>query len=134
MIGIGLAFVGLRLVVALAPPNFPRLNEVGLAPEVLVFSIATCGLTVILFGLLPALRASKATPSLGLQDSPRGASTSAARRRTQSVLTVVQLALAVTLLSVAGLLIRSLSQLQSVDPGFRAEGLARVRVSPPKSR
>ena len=132
-LGVFFAFAGLRLLTALVPADFPRLDEAGLTGEVLALAVIVSAVTVILFGFSPALKVSGKTPKLGLQDAARGSSMSFGRRRTQNILAVGQIALAVILLSGAGLLIRSFERLQQVDPGFLAEGLLSLRVSPPKS-
>jgi putative ABC transport system permease protein len=131
-LGIGLAFVGTRALVALAPPQIPRLYEVATDLRVLVVSLAGAILTGVLFGVAPVLSVLGASPASILS----GASRSVSRRRSwlQRSLVAMELALCLVLLIGAGLLGRSLRLLTAVNPGFRAENLLVVKVSLPRSR
>ena len=121
-LGLVLAAWGVELLVALSPGNIPRLEEVGLDARVLAFTFGVSALTGILFGLLPALSASKADLSVSLKEGgSRGSTAGSGARRLRSALVVSEIAITAVLLAGAGLMIRSFLAVQSVDPGFRPE-------------
>ncbi len=110
--GIALAWGGLRLFVAAAPPGFPRLNELSLDLPVLGFTALLSILTAVLFGIMPAIQAS--TPDLvsALKESGRSGTDGAARQHLRSALVTVQIAMALVLLIGAGLMINSFVRIQ----------------------
>jgi putative ABC transport system permease protein len=121
-LGLVLAAWGVELLVALSPGNIPRLEEVGLDARVLAFTFGVSALTGVVFGLLPALSASKTDLSVSLKEGgSRGATAGAGARRLRSALVVSEIAITVVLLAGAGLMIRSFNAVQSVNPGFRPE-------------
>ena len=121
-LGLVLAAWGVEVLVALSPGNIPRLEEVGLDARVLAFTFGVSALTGIVFGLLPALSASKADVNVSLKEGgTRGSTAGAGARRLRSALVVSEIAITVVLLAGAGLMIRSFSAIQAVDPGFRPE-------------
>jgi predicted permease len=124
--GIALGAGLLRALLALGP-NLPRLDNVRLDPQVLLFAAALTVLTALLFGLAPALRARKVAPESWLRQGRGGPSRGQARMR--SILAGAQLALALALTVGAGLMIRSFDQLRSEDLGFRVEGIAMARLA-----
>jgi predicted permease len=109
------------------PTTLPRASEIHLDFRVLIFTLALSLLTGILSGLVPALRTSRAGLSETLKEGGRG--TSSARGRAQGVLVAVEMALALVLLIGAGLMIRSLSALWKVDPGFRSDNVLTFGLS-----
>ena len=111
--GIVLAWGGLKLFVAAAPPGFPRLNELSLDLPVLGFTALVSVLTALLFGIVPAIQAS--TPDLvsSLKESGRSGTDGAARQHLRSALVTVQIALALVLLIGAGLMINSFVRIQN---------------------
>ena len=115
-LGLALAAVGTRAMLAVLPATLPRASEVGIDARVLWFSVALSFCAGILFGLLPAMRTARRSAFETLKEGGRGARGS--RRRAQGALVTIQMALALVLLAGAGLLIRSLSQLWNVNPGF----------------
>jgi predicted permease len=131
--GVGLAVWATRALVALAPDRTPRLQEVGVDGSVLLFTLAVSVATGLLFGLVPALRAS--LPDLGavLKEGARGSKGRPATRA-RSVLVVAETALAVVLLAGAGLLLRSFGHLLQVDPGFNPENALVFNLAPPESK
>jgi predicted permease len=133
LLGLGLAALGVHVLVASAPADIPRLDEVTIDSGVLGFTIAVSLLTGLLFGLAPAWKISRSNPSEALKEGGRGSSGGLRLRQTRGLLVVAECALAVTLLACAGLMIRSFMHLQSVDPGFKPEGLLLARVSLPLS-
>ena len=131
-LGILLAFAGTRALVALAPPQIPRLYEVATDLRLLAVSLAAAIVTGVLFGVAPAASLRNASPATVLG----GVSRSMSRRRgwLQRSLVAMELALCLVLLVGAGLLGRSLRLLTAVAPGFRFEHLTVVKVSLPRSR
>ncbi|HUR21298.1 MAG TPA: ABC transporter permease, partial [Vicinamibacterales bacterium] len=117
VLGVGLAWLGLRTLVAIAPPELPRLADITLDARVVGFTFAIALLTGLVFGLVPALQISRTGLSQALKDGGRSASSGVGRvvRRT---LVVVQVALALVLLTGAGLMVQSFLRLQRVDIGF----------------
>ncbi len=115
-LGLALAAAGTRAVLAALPATLPRANEVGIDARVLWFCAALSLCAGILFGLLPAVRTARRSAFETLKEGGRTAGGS--RRRVQAALVTIQMALALVLLAGAGLLIRSLSQLWNVNPGF----------------
>jgi putative ABC transport system permease protein len=122
LLGLGLAYGGLRILLVLAPPNLPRLNEIAIDPTVLIFTIVTSIASGLLFGVIPIAKLVRSKYAAGLSESLRvGARwTSGGRRqhRSQNALVVVQVALALVLLVSSGLMIRTFQNLRQVDPGF----------------
>ncbi len=124
--GLLLAQGGLKLLLALAPSSLPRLSGVELDGPVLAFALGLTTLTGLVFGLAPALAAARGALHATIQRAGvRGGSGSHSGR---GILVVSEVALAVMLLLGAGLLLRSLGRLVSVDPGFAADGLLTMEV------
>lgn len=131
-LGLLLALWGMDALLALVPPELPRMGAVGMDGRVLAFTLLTSLGTGVLFGLVPALQASK--PDLnGVLRQGGGGRFVGAGHRSRSALVVGEVALAVVLLISAGLLLRSLWSMQSVDLGFRSEGVLTWRVSLPSA-
>jgi len=126
-LGIVLAFWGVSLATTRLPVGIPRLQEAQLDLPVLVFTLAVSLLTALLFGLAPALQASRPNLTEGLKEGDRGSS--GCRQRLRSVLVVGEVALTLTLLVGAGLLIQSFRRVLQVDPGFKAQNLLTMQVS-----
>ncbi|MFL6255011.1 MAG: ABC transporter permease [Pyrinomonadaceae bacterium] len=134
-LGVVLAAWGVELLVALSPGNIPRLEEVGLDARVLAFTFGVSALTGIVFGLLPALSASKTDLSVSLKEGgSRGSTAGAGARRLRSALVVSEIAITVVLLTGAGLMIRSFMAVQSVDPGFRPERIVTFDFALPMTK
>ena len=121
-LGILLASLGLKAALNALPEALPRAEEVTLDGRVLVVMTAACVLAGILFAVVPALKNSQQGLQESLKEGGRGASGS--RHRAQRVFVAVEMALAVVLLAGAGLMIRSLTKLWRVDPGFDAHNVA----------
>jgi putative ABC transport system permease protein len=127
-LGVGLAWWGVHLLLALKAGTMPRTDAAGLGPQVLAFSACISVLTGLLFGVLPAWQATSASPGSSLKDGDR-TGVGPSRRRTQQLLIVGEVALALVLVSSAGLLIRSLQTLGRVDPGFDPANTLSMRVA-----
>ncbi len=134
LLGATLGMFGTRLLVAMAPPGTPRIEEVSMDARVLAFTaVASLG-AALLFGLLPALRASRTDVQAALKEGGRGGDGGVHGRRLRSALVVVQVALALVMLIGAGLLLRTFQQLNAVDLGFDPERLLTVSLNLPGSR
>jgi putative ABC transport system permease protein len=126
-LGILLAFWGTSLIATQLPDGIPRLQEVRVDAPVLVFTLVVSLLTGLLFGLAPALQASRPNLTEGLKEGERGSS--GRRQRLRSVLVVGEVALTLTLLVGAGLLLQSFRRVLQVDTGFNARNLLAMRLS-----
>jgi predicted permease len=111
-------FGGVRLLIAWAPTNIPRLDEVQVSLPVLVFSGGLSIAAAIMFGMLPALRSLRVAPQAALQAHPTRAANTQESRRTRSLMVAAQVACTVVLLIVTSLVLRSLSKLLQQDRGF----------------
>jgi putative ABC transport system permease protein len=125
LVGIGLAYAGVNALVALIPVTLPFWMTIEVDRAVLGFSLLLTVLTGVLFGLAPALQASRLDVSLALKEGARG---SIARGRFRAVLVVSEVALSLVLLVCAALLMQTLIRLQAVGTGFMSEGLLTVRI------
>jgi putative ABC transport system permease protein len=131
-LGIALGSVLIRVLVAKLPPNqLPSEADVTLNVPVLIFTLVATTLAGALFGCAPAWHASRVDPNETLKESGRSG-TSLARNRLRKVLVVSEFALALTLLSAAGLALHSLWKLSRVDLGFRSDHLLTFGLEPPK--
>jgi len=134
VVGLGLAYAGIRTLVANAPDGLPRTGEIGIDPLVLLFTLAISLLAGLLFGLLPVMKF--VTPHLAsaLKEGGRLSSAGRERHRARNGLVVAEIALAVVLLVASGLMIRTFQAMRDVNPGFvRPEGVLTLRVSIPES-
>ncbi|MCW5970984.1 MAG: ABC transporter permease [Blastocatellales bacterium] len=121
--GLALAFGGLKALLALAPNGLLDVQNITLDAAALGFTLGVTVLTGFVFGLAPAVYASRADVHEMLKESGRGTSEGGRRRGLRNTLVVAEMALALVLLVGAGLLIRSFLMLQHVDPGFNAENV-----------
>src|SRR5947209_2868241 len=119
--GLVLAMWGIDLLLTLKPESLPLAGAVGIDARVLAFTFAVSVLTGVLFGLLPALAATRCDVNAVLKEGGRGASGGASRQRVRRLLVVAEMALAVILLVGAGLLIKGFWRLRSVAPGVEPE-------------
>ena len=120
---------GTQAALRILPEVLPRAEEVGLDTRVLLFMMAASVLAGIFFGLAPALKISR--PDLHETLKEGGRASSSRRHRTQSVLVVTEIALALVLLAGAGLMIRSLARLWGINPGFDSHNVLTAQVSFP---
>ena len=130
-LGLLLAAWGTQIALGLLPTALPRAEEVRLDNHVLVFTMIISLLAGILFGLAPAMRTARHDLNAKLKEGGRGAS--GQRHRTQSFFVVAEMALALVLLVGAGLMIRSLTRLWSLDPGFNPRNVLTFGLSLPPS-
>jgi putative ABC transport system permease protein len=130
--GLIFAWGGLYVVRIMHPGNIPRLDEIGMDFRVLAFTFAISILTGIVFGLAPAFRASRVDLNTTLKAGGRTSQSgglNVRRDKLRGVLVVAELAVSLTLLAGAGLLIRSFMRLVNVPPGFNAEHVISMRIA-----
>lgn len=130
-LGVFLASSGIRAIIASAPQNIPRLDDVGIDARVLLFSIGISFLTALIFGLFPALQASRPDLNQTLKEGGRSVVGNRGKLRFRSFLLVVQVSLASALLVCAGLLVKSMSRLIAVDSGFNAGDVLTAQITLP---
>ncbi len=133
VVGLLIAWAGVQALVALAPGDLPRVDQIRLDYRVVTFTFVVAALTGILFGSGPALRGSRVDLGKALTESARGVGAAGGprRQRVRNALIVAEVALSLVLLAGAGLLLRSFEQAQRVHPGFDPSRVitARVRLS-----
>jgi len=127
VLGILFAYWGTSFITSQLPDGIPRLAEANVDLRVLGFTLAVSIITGLLFGLAPALQASRLNLTDALKEGDRGSA--GGRQRLRSVLVVGEVALTLTLLVGAGLLIQSFRRVLQVDPGFKAQNLLTMQVS-----
>jgi putative ABC transport system permease protein len=130
VLGIALAMFGTRALAVAAANRVPRIEEISIDATVLVFAALVSVVAGIVFGVAPAFRVSRTDASETLK-SGRQAGGGVQTRRTRGLLIIAECALAVVLLTGAGLLLRSLEQVRSIAPGFDPTGVLTVRVEFP---
>jgi putative ABC transport system permease protein len=133
VLGLGPAYIGLRILATNGPSTLPRLDEIHVDPLVLVFAFGASLLSGGLAGVFPLLKYAR-PPAAGLRTVGRTLSDTRERHRTRNTLVVVQVALTLVLLVGAGLMIRTFQQLRSVQPGFtHPEEIQIVHTSMPET-
>ena len=128
-LGLGLAYWSMQALIAARPVDLPRLDDIRLSGTVVFFTFALALLTSMIFGLIPALQITSQQLLLGLQETGRSSGGGRRMHRVRATLVVAEMALAVVLLTGAGLLIRSFIALTQVDPGFEPSGAITMRVT-----
>ena len=127
LLGLVLGMVGVRALLAVNPGNIPRIGENGARVDldwrVALFTLGVSVLTGILFGLMPALGASKPDLSSSMKESSKGSGSSLRHNKMRSLLVVSEVSMALVLLVMASLLIRTFVALREVDPGFNAHNV-----------
>ncbi|HET7374597.1 MAG TPA: ABC transporter permease, partial [Gemmatimonadaceae bacterium] len=131
VLGLALAQWSVKSLVALNP-NLPRASEVGIDGNVMVFTLVVSLLTGLLFGIAPALQTSRTNLQETLKDGSRSGAADFAGRTLRRGLVVAEVALSLTLLVGAGLLIKSVARLQRVDPGFDPKGVLVFNLNLPQ--
>ena len=131
--GLVIASLGIRFLKSMGPAWVPRLGEAGLQVDVLLFAIGVTVVCGILFGLAPALRATRVDLQSELREGGRG-SAAVVRDRARAALIVTEIAVALVLLVSAGLFLRSAMQLQRIPIGFDPRGVTMMRIALPADR
>jgi len=133
--GLGLAVAALRVIVALAPGNLPRMDAIAIDGPVLLFTVALSCAAGLLFGAIPIFKYTGPRIGSALRGGGRTASASRERHRSRNALVIVQVALALVLLVSSGLMIRTFQALRNVQPGFtRPEQVETFRLSIPDTQ
>ena len=130
-VGLILAAAGVKALIALLPSDFPRVHEIHVSAPVFAFTLIVSAATGILFGLIPAIQASRTDPRRGLHEGGRFTTASGGLSRLRNALVVSEVTLACVLLIGAGLMLRSLLNLVHLDPGFREDHVLTTTVSLP---
>jgi putative ABC transport system permease protein len=134
MLGMVIALGAVEALRAFGPENIPRLNEIGVDGRVVAFTFFISMLTGIVFGLAPALRASRVDLNETLKEGGRGADRGHGRHMTRKLLVVFEVALSLIVLICAGLLIRSYRRVVNAHPGFDSRNVHAMRLSLPGAR
>lgn len=133
-LGLALAFAGVRALVALLPSDFPRAQDIHVSGPVLLFTLAVSVVTGILFGMAPAMQASRTDPKQGLQHNTRTTTASRNQSRLRSALVMAEVGLASVLLIGAGLMLRTFLNLLHLNPGFQEDHVLTATISLPHNR
>lgn len=135
VVGVGIAYLGVKFLMAIGPANLPRLQEIAVDWRTLLFGLVLSVLSGLLFGLIPALRYGKSRgAALSRAVAGRTSSASRERHRARNILVVGQVAMAVVLLVCAGLMVRTFEAMRNVRPGFTdARTLQVMRIAIPSS-
>jgi putative ABC transport system permease protein len=134
-LGLALAYAALRVLVAQGPATLPRLDEIGIDPLVLGFTLVVSLLSGLFFGLIPVFKYAGPRLALTLRGGGRTMSQGRERHRARNVLVVAQVGLALVLLVGSGLMIRTFQALREVQPGFtKPEHVQLLRISIPESQ
>ncbi|PYT00735.1 MAG: hypothetical protein DMF65_08325 [Acidobacteria bacterium] len=128
-LGLLLAVWGVDALIRLSPASVPRLEETSLDARVLLFTLAVSFATGVVFGLAPALQASRPDLAGSLKEGGRTGTAGGARNRVRGALVVAEVALSLVLLVGAGLLVRSFVRLVHTDPGYSPERVLALRVA-----
>ena len=128
-LGVALAYAGVRALLAAAPVDLPRLDEVTLDARVLLFALAISVATGLVFGVLPALRSARSAPFETLKSGSRSNTEGRGGLHVRNLLVGVEVGLSAALLVTAGLLMASFMRLMSVDKGFNVERVLAMNVS-----
>ena len=133
-VGLLLASAAIKALLAMAPTGLPRLEEIGIDPVVLLFTLGVSLVAAVLFSVIPVLKMTSPQVAGALKEGGRLSSAGRARHRARNVLATVEISLAVVLLVASGLMIRTSIALGRVNPGFtHPEQVLTMRVSIPES-
>ncbi|MFN8573261.1 MAG: ABC transporter permease [Gemmatimonadaceae bacterium] len=132
-LGVLIAWGAVGFIKRIAPPTLPRINEAHVDPTLLFFAVGVTCVVAVLIGLLPALQAMRISPAEELKEGGKGATSGHVRLRWRQTLVTAEVALAVVLVIGAGLMVRSVGNLLSIDPGFDARGVLTMRLSTPSA-
>jgi predicted permease len=133
-LGLALALAGVKTLVSLLPADFPRANDIHVSGPVFAFTLLVSVVTGILFGMAPALQASRIDPKQGLQKGGRTTTGSGHQRRLRNALVISEVSLACVLLIGAGLMLRSFLNQLNLDPGFKQENVLTANLSLPHAQ
>lgn len=134
LLGLVFAIIGAKALVAFVSVTVPRLKDFGFDARVLLFTLAVSLVTSLVFGLAPAVDASKPNLNEALKEGGRSSGSGSARKFLRNSLVVAEIALAVILVTASGLMFRSLISLQSVNPGFDSHNLITLEIELPDAK
>jgi len=134
VVGFTLSLGLIRLLIAISPPNTPRVEEIGIDWRVFSVTLAVAVFAGLLFGLFPALQTSRPNLNDTLKDSGQRGSQFGGRNRAGSMFIVSEIALSFILLAGAGLMIKSFLHLREIDPGFNSENVLAMRLTLPPGK
>jgi predicted permease len=133
-IGIALAAAGTRALLAMSPPDLPRVDAVGVDTRVLLFGLAASLVVGAMVGLIPALRNARGLQPAGAGDNGRGVAGAApAQQRIRHALIASEVAVAIVLTLGAGLMVKSFMRMLSVDPGYQTHGILTASIALPET-
>ena len=132
--GLALSIWLIKLLIAITPPNTPRIDEIGIDLRVFGFTLAVTVLAGLLFGLVPALQTSRPNLNEELKDSGQRGSQTGGRSTAGSLLIVSEIAISFMLLAGAGLLIKSFMHLREINPGFNPDKVLVMRLTSPPGK
>lgn len=133
-VGLLLAWASIHGLVAMNPGNIPGIKDLAIDGRVVLFTLAVSLVTGVLFGLVPALQTSRENLHVTLKEGGRSGTADRSGQLLRRVLVVSEVALALTLLTGGGLLVKSFAKLQGVDPGFNPKGVLTFGLALPTSR
>jgi predicted permease len=135
IVGLALSYIGLKILVSVAPDNLPRIHEIAIDGPVLLFTLGVALIASALFACIPIFKYAGVRLSTGIREGGRALSSSREQHRARNVLVVVQVALALVLLICSGLMIRTFHALTKVNPGFtRADQLQVFHIMIPDAQ
>jgi predicted permease len=134
LLGSIIGILAVRQLIAFTPSSVPKPDHIGIDAPVLLFTLLLSVFTSFIFGLVPALQASKSDLNETLKEGGRGNSGGARQNRVRSLLVITEVALALVLLIGAGLMIKSFVRLQNVNPGFNPENLITLELQLPQNK
>ena len=133
VLGLGLAYLGLKFFLSISPANLPRATEINIDSRVLWFTLLISILTGLIFGLAPAIHSSKVDLSKVLKETARG-SVGVVRKQIRNLLVISEVALALFLLVASILIVRSFIRLADANPGFDVRNVLAMQISLPLSK
>jgi putative ABC transport system permease protein len=131
VLGLAIAYGSIKMLAAANPSRLPRVQDLAIDSHVVLFTLAIAILTGLVFGLVPAFQAWKGNLQISLKDGSRTGTADKRGQLVRRVLVVAEIALALTLLTGGGLLLKSFARLSSVNPGFEPRGVLTFAVSLP---
>jgi putative ABC transport system permease protein len=134
IVGMVIAYVGLMLLKTFIPENISQAREIAIDFSVLGFTLLVSVATGVIFGLAPAIQATRFNQIETLKEGGRDAATGGGGKRLRSLLVMAEVAISLVLLIGAGLLINSFLRLRNVDPGFRADNLLTMKIVLPEPK
>jgi putative ABC transport system permease protein len=134
IVGLGIAYGGLVVLRAFIPETISQAREISIDFKVLAFTLLVSVLTGVIFGLAPAIQATRFNQIETLKEGGRDAATGGSGKRLRSLLVMSEVAVSLVLLIGAGLLINSFMRLRNVDPGFRADNLLTMKIVLPEPK